>query len=351
MESLRVIYQCLVLFVQLDYRPSSPEPLDTTSRRCAILELPNELLIAILDHLPQHSQMLVSQTCRRIQAVAHKNLPAQNYRPDTPEGRLLYLSRRARSLPDRWVCTECIKLHRINVSDTLANSLYILCDSQCRSGSEYHGHFGFRLFHRHLQLTLKYTRLNKMEPKYENYLKSLIAPYHTYLRPNDLDINKVKRKYSVYPKVVNGRYLLHTVWRYRIAKRPISMQSMGYISICPHREDHSPTYTLGGFYAGRKSPDTQAAMNGVVTIDPRHGLHACIERAFRLLHTEVCSSCKYCTTDFSVRASRREIIVSVWQDFGGEDTAFSAEWSALVFKLRYAYYHYGSVRKLYDQGD
>ncbi|KAL7953133.1 hypothetical protein V8C34DRAFT_318434 [Trichoderma compactum] len=351
MESIRVIYQCLVIFVQLDYRPSSPEPLDTTPRRCAILELPNELLMAIMDHLPQHSQMLISQTCRRFQAITHTNLPAQTYRPDTSEERLLYLSRRARSLPDRWVCTECIKLHRINVSDTPANSLHALWVFKCRNGLEYYGKYGFRLIHRHLQLTLKYTRLNKLEPKYENYLKSLIAPYHTYLRPNDLDINKVKRKYSVYPKVVNGRYLLHTVWRYYQAKGPISMQSMGYILICPHREGHSPTDTPVGFFAGHISPDTQAEANGAVTIDPSQGLYVCIERAFRLLHTEVCSSCIYCTTDFSVRASHKEVVVSVWQDFGGEDTAFSPEWSALVFKLRCVHYHYGSVRKLYDQGD
>ncbi|PKK55068.1 hypothetical protein CI102_100 [Trichoderma harzianum] len=303
MECIRALYQFLVLSIQLLYRPLRREPPDITPTRCAILELPNELLEAIVTHLPQHGQMLIGQTCRRFQAVAHRNLPAQKYRPDTSEGRLLYLSHRARSLPDRWVCTECIKLHRINK---------------------------FRLSHIHVQLTLKYTRLNKMEQRYEDYLKSLIAPYHKYLRPNDLDTNKVKRKYSVYPKIVNGRYLLHTVWRYYQAKGPISMQSMGYISICPHREGPSLT---------------------AVNNDPRNGLDVCIERAFRLLHTEVCSSCIYCTTDFSVRASQKEVVVSVWQDFGGEDTAFSTEWSALVFRLRCVYYHFGSIRKLYDQAD
>ncbi|KAL6695313.1 hypothetical protein J3F84DRAFT_394885 [Trichoderma pleuroticola] len=350
MECIRVLYRSLVILVHLFYHPFRRNLPDAAPARCAILELPNELLIAIVSHLPQHSQMLISQTCRRFQDVAHKHLPTQKYRPDTSKERLLYLSRRAQSLPDRWVCTECIKLRRINVSDTPGDSLYPLCESKCRNGSEYHGHYGFRLSHRHLQLTLKYTRLNKMEPRYENYLKSLIAPYHTYLRPNDLDINKIKRNYSVYPKVVDGRYLLHTVWRYGIAKSPISMQSMGHISICPHREGHSPADTLG-FYAGRMSPDTQVETNGAVTNDPRDGLDVCIERAFRLLHTEVCSSCIYCTTDFSVRASQKEVVVSVWQDFGGEDTVFSPEWLALVFKQRCAYYHSGNVRKLYGQGD
>ncbi|PTB47943.1 hypothetical protein M431DRAFT_501653 [Trichoderma harzianum CBS 226.95] len=338
MECIRALYQFLVLSIQLLYRPLRREPPDITPTRCAILELPNELLEAIVTHLPQHGQMLIGQTCRRFQAVAHRNLPAQKYRPDTSEGRLLYLSHRARSLPDRWVCTECIKLHRINVSDTPANSLYTLYKK-------------FRLSHIHVQLTLKYTRLNKMEQRYEDYLKSLIAPYHKYLRPNDLDTNKVKRKYSVYPKIVNGRYLLHTVWRYYQAKGPISMQSMGYISICPHREGPSLTGTLTEFYASRMSLDTQAETNGAVNNDPRNGLDVCIERAFRLLHTEVCSSCIYCTTDFSVRASQKEVVVSVWQDFGGEDTAFSTEWSALVFRLRCVYYHFGSIRKLYDQAD
>ncbi|KAM6486236.1 hypothetical protein HDV62DRAFT_403553 [Trichoderma sp. SZMC 28011] len=308
MDCIRALYQSLVISIQLLYRPLRREPPDTTPTRCAILELPNELLEAIVTHLPQHSQMIIGQTCRRFQAVAHRNLPAQKYHPGTLEGRLLYLGHRARSLPDRWVCTECVKLHRIN--------------------------YGFRLRDIYVQLTLKYTRLNKMEPRYENYLKSLIAPYHTYLRPNDLDINKVKRKYSVFPKIVNGRYLLHTVWRYYQAKSPISMQSMGYISICPHRQ----------------GPSLTTETNGTVTNDTRDGLDVCIERAFRLLHTEVCSSCIYCNTDFSVRASQKEIVVSVWQDFGGEDTAFSPEWSALVLKLRCVYYHFGSIRKLYDQG-
>lgn len=350
MDCIRALYQSLVISIQLLYRPLRREPPDTTPTRCAILELPNELLEAIVTHLPQHSQMIIGQTCRRFQAVAHRNLPAQKYHPGTLEGRLLYLGHRARSLPDRWVCTECVKLHRINVSDTPAQSSYTLCDSKCRNGPEYHGQYGFRLRDIYVQLTLKYTRLNKMEPRYENYLKSLIAPYHTYLRPNDLDINKVKRKYSVFPKIVNGRYLLHTVWRYYQAKSPISMQSMGYISICPHRQGPSLTSTLVEFHAGRMFPVTQAETNGTVTNDTRDGLDVCIERAFRLLHTEVCSSCIYCNTDFSVRASQKEIVVSVWQDFGGEDTAFSPEWSALVLKLRCVYYHFGSIRKLYDQG-
>ncbi|KAF3074182.1 hypothetical protein CFAM422_003822 [Trichoderma lentiforme] len=169
----------------------------------------------------------------------------------------------------------------------------------------------FHLSHIQVQLTLKYTRLNKMEPRYEDYLKSLIAPYHKYLRPNDLDINKVKRKYSAYPKIVNGRYLLHTVWRYHQAKGTVSMQSMGYISICPHRRGPSLTGTLTEFYASRMSLDTQAETDGAVNNDPRNGL----------------------------------------DDFGGEDTAFSPEWSALVLKLRCVYYHFGSVRKLYNQRD
>ncbi|KAL6822072.1 hypothetical protein J3E69DRAFT_382630 [Trichoderma sp. SZMC 28015] len=351
MECIRVLYQSLVTFIQLLYLSLRREPPETTPTRCAILELPNELLDAIVTHLPQHSQMLISQTCRRFQAVAHRNLPAQKYRPDTSEERLLYLSQRARSLPDRWVCTECTKLHRINVSDTPAHSSYTLRDSKCRNGPEYHGQYGFRLSNIHVQLTLKYTRLKNMEPRYENYLKSLTAPYHTYLRPNDLDINKIKRKYSVYPKIVNGRYLLHTVLRYYQAKSPISMESMGYIKICPHREGPSLTGIPAEFYAGCRSLDTQAETNGTFTNDPKDGLDVCIERAFRLLHTEVCSSCIYCTTDFSVRASQKDVVVSVWQDFGGEDTAFGTEWSALVLKLRCVYYHFGSIRKLYGQRD
>lgn len=309
MECIRALYQFLVISIQLFYRPLRREPPDTAPARCAILELPNELLEAIVTHLPQHSQMLIGQTCRRFQAVAHRNLRAQKCRPDTSEERLLYLSHRARSLPDRWVCTECIKLHRINDSDTPAHSLYTLCDSKCRNGPEYHGQYGLRLSHLHVQLTLKYARLNKMEPRYENYLKSLIAPYHTYLRPNDSDMNKVKRKYSVYPKIVNGRYLLHTVRHYYQAKGPISIDSIGYISICPHQEGPSLTGTLAEFYAGRMSPDTQAETNGTTTNDPRNGLDVCIERAFRLLHTEVCSSCIYCPTDFSVRASQKKLLL------------------------------------------
>ncbi|QYS99376.1 F-box domain-containing protein [Trichoderma simmonsii] len=291
MEFIRVLYQSLVTFIQLLYLSLRREPPETTPTRCAILELPNELLNAIVTHLPQHSQMLISQTCRRFQAVAHRNLPAQKYRPDTSEERLLYLSQRARSLPDRWVCIECTKLHRINVSDTPAHSLYTLYDSKCRNGPEYHGQYGFRLSHIYVQLTLKYTRLKNMEPRYENYLKSLIAPYHTYLRPNNLDINKVKRKYSVYPKIVNGRYLLHTVRRYSQAKGPISMQSMGYISICPHREGPSLTGTLTEFYAGRMSLDTQAETNGRVNNDPRNGfdssLYELLEKKLLLVYGRI----------------------------------------------------------------
>ncbi|KAL7905811.1 hypothetical protein GGI35DRAFT_471336 [Trichoderma velutinum] len=339
MECIRLLHQSFVNSVRLPFRASKWESLDITPTRCAILELPNELLMAILSNLPQYSQMIISQTCRRLEAVAHQYLPAEKYRPDTFEGRLLYLSHRARSLPDRWVCIECFKFHRVNVLDTPTHSLHTLCDLNCRNGPEYYGQYGFRLIERHLQLTLKY----------KSYLKSLIAPYHTYLRPNDLDMNKVKRKYSVHPKIVNGRYLLHTVWRYHKANSPMSIQSMGYISICPHQQGHTPTGILPGFNTDIMSPNTQAGLNRMVINNPRDGLYVCIERAFRLLHTEVCSSCTYCTTDFSVQASQKEVVVSVWQDFGVEGTAFSREWSTMVFRLRGVYYHPGRVRKLYGQ--
>ncbi|KAL7929528.1 hypothetical protein V8C35DRAFT_331609 [Trichoderma chlorosporum] len=346
MESIQFLEQHIIHFVQLLRRLLRWRTRDPAPTRCAILELPNEILLRILFFLPQHSQMLISQTCRGFHVVTQRYFPA-GYRPDTFEGQLLYLSHRARSLPDRWVCTKCLKLHRINVRDTPGDSLYSFCDAQVRDGPDYYGQYGFHLTHKHLQLTLKYTRLGEMDPKYESYLKSLIAPYHTYIKPNDLDISRVKRQYSVYPKVINGRYLLHTRWRYQKADGSISTESMGYLSICAHQKGHSPINNSIWFNLGNISPVARAESDERVACGPWDGLHTIIEKAFQSPHTEFCGHCTYCNTDFSVKASQKEVTVSTWQDFGIESTPFSLEWSTMVFRHRGVFYHPGSVRKLY----
>ncbi|RYP66803.1 hypothetical protein DL771_007601 [Monosporascus sp. 5C6A] len=321
----------------------------------AFLQLPLELICLVAEYLTPVDLALFSQTCRSLRATlqGHSNaahLSRTEY--------FAYLAGRARGLPEKWVCGRCMALHPIVKRDTPAS---IYCMSSCPLGwvtrsldsNLYRGvrtdarlrYRQIRIDHHHVQLALKYTRLQSR--KYNSYLQALMAPHHD-LRFGPSVVIPLKTHYSAYPKVVAGddgnlRFLLLSTWRYHKGRKYISLRNMGYQIICPHLElNHCTSPHLRG--------------------DPCHVLEAAVEEALKARGDgqERTGACPRCATDFSVQLTEY-LNLHVWQDFGPEGSPIDIAWKSQsagrgldgVENWRSTgptlYHEPGSIRKLYGR--
>ncbi|KAH7157967.1 hypothetical protein B0J13DRAFT_650747 [Dactylonectria estremocensis] len=160
-----------------------------------LLQLPLEVLLLIIqDNLSQPSQIVLSQTCRAL-----RNTLAKPLHPEAGLSRhdsLEFLASLARDLPTKWVCDICVKLHNVAPGDVLINRHSVSCPQ------------------RHVHLALKYTRISNIDAKYQRYREQLLAPYHgLYSAPGSSSGRAVGYQASTYPMIVNGRYLLKSVYR------------------------------------------------------------------------------------------------------------------------------------------
>lgn len=302
---------------------------------CCILQLPVEILVKILNFLPLYSHVLVYQTCRPLRAITHEYFLAGKgdvMAIATPEEKLLYLAQLARSLPDRWVCVKCCKLHQIYEWDTPVHGRF--CYLRCQDGMDATERYRvskvgwpeYSLRHRHVQLTLKYTRMEDNKKRHRKYLQRLLTPHHDRIRGFFEVAEGILARISVYPKVVNGRYLLLSILVYLEARTKVSRQSIRYIDICSHISDLE---TSNVSYGMRKNFDEA------------------FDTALSAESTRKYFYCGLCGTDYSIQASPERIVVCIWQDFGPEGTIYDPDWRAIACDDRLVYHQSGSIRKLY----
>ncbi|EHK26669.1 uncharacterized protein TRIVIDRAFT_50070 [Trichoderma virens Gv29-8] len=323
-------------FTRLVWRTSETQP-HTHSH---ILQLPVELLLEIFKFLPPYSQLLVYRTCRPLRAIVYKYfLAGRGEILDTLEYRLLYLTHLARSLPDRWVCAKCCKLHQAYSWDTPSSRAFYL--PKCGDGkhwfSEQHSeskslaNHEYSPSHRHVELTLKYARLQSQKRAHRKHLQRLLAPYHAASqRPGTISVVEgILAQRSFYPKVVDGRYLLLTVRTYLGVRTTISRQSIKFIEICPH------LYAWGNFSLWNDATIALDTILYLAFLGPPN--------------TRVSDSCRSCGTDFSVQASPERAIVCAWQDLGPEGTVYDPDWEAIVRETTNISHRPGSIRELYGR--
>lgn len=300
-----------------------------------ILQLPVEIVVKILAFLPLHSQLLVYQTCRPLRATAYEyflagkgNIMARA----TPEDKLRYLTQLARSRPNQWVCVKCCKLHQIHEWDTLLHYRY--CHVECQDGMDITeryrlskiGHPKYYPRHRHVELTLKYTRMEDKKRRHRRYLQRLLTPHHDQIREVFEIAKGIPAQISVYPKVVNGRYLLLSIMTYLEGETKVSRQSIRFLEICSHVSE-------------------QETCN--ITYGMRRNIDEAFDTAFLAKGSRNRFSCGLCGTDYLIQASPERVIVCIWQDFGPEGTIYDADWRSMVCDDKLIYHESGSVRKLY----
>ncbi|KAI1748993.1 hypothetical protein F4782DRAFT_550346 [Xylaria castorea] len=315
-----------------------------------LLKLPVELIYLIEAYLTPVDLALLSQTCRSLRFILEKYTKTRKL---SWAERRSYLFYRARGLPEVWACWQCVTFHPIVKRDTLSPCPTVgnvghgrtwsgrRCNNiwsgrRCDSGTYF---TESRLDPRHLQLALKYARLQ--QPKYNSYLQALTAPHH------DLDFGpsekvSLKAHYSAYPKVVAGqdgnlRFLVLSTWRYYKDGGDIRSVDIGHQNICPHLGVNCPSCPM-------------------VYRSPRSDLANAVERALIARKNGFTGACRRCATDFMVRLSSDYLELRVWQDFGPEGSPDDHpyfnwpmwwEISRRCFDGPNLYHRSGSLRTLY----
>ncbi|EHK25096.1 uncharacterized protein TRIVIDRAFT_31775 [Trichoderma virens Gv29-8] len=308
--------------------------------RSYILQLPVELLVEIFSFLPPYSQLLIYQTCRPLRAIIHRYFLTGEGILVTPNDRLLYLTHLARSLPDRWVCAKCFKLHQTCSWDTpsFRPKYYPKCgdgknwDLERHDESQIFFNYQYFLAHRHIELTLKYTRLESQKRIHQKHLKRLLTPYHAPAtqRPADIDVaENILSQRSFYPKVVDGRYLLLTVQTYLGIGTTVSRQSIKFIILCPH---------LCSFTSFRFRNGLKLDLDMILYM----GFSAPLK--FRSFFP-----CLACSTDVCIQTSPERVVICTWQDLGPEGTVYDPNWEAIVRNTTSIHHENGSIRGLYGQ--
>lgn len=303
---------------------------------CQILQLPCELILSISDELAPQSQVLLSETCRCMWALLGKDslkrIPQFSWL-----GHVKFMSMLARDYLDWWFCYRCMSLHRVKLSDNYhsihTKPKHIMYDYVTFT----------RVKHRHVQLALKYTRLQEYcQPYHQECLRRLLAPYYfskTVYGPIDY-LRQSVIQWSCYPKVALGqdgrlRYLLLAVLRLpRLGGRTCAAEPIGCFNICPHLavNFHDGDFRklveqriLEPYRRRLPLPHVAIAIQAALEKSKRDGLCGDINKS-----EEVCDGCTRCPLDFSVRVERRFIELRVWQDFGPEGAETDLAWQIHV---------------------
>ncbi|KAL6813755.1 hypothetical protein J3E69DRAFT_376040 [Trichoderma sp. SZMC 28015] len=276
---------------------------------CHILNLPKEILILILDYLPQYQQIIFSQTCYPLRCIllnynkAHKGSDNLHLSANLNQHqRLEYLFALARSRPKVWACHRCSKLHHRRKLG-IPMSQESPCDLHCQKKSDYYTQGVYKAYYGHIQFALKYSRLqiengnsvSQLKKSDKWYLDNIMKPFSAPIRPHEGGMSdKIKGRLHVFPKIIDGRFLIHSVWTFAKDIGNVSRQSIGQFRICQHQ-----TWDPSG-YSNSTLLNIQAY-------------------AFRL-GREVHHSCDFCETDFSIQASSEVTVVRIWQNLGSEVT-------------------------------
>lgn len=336
--------------------------------KCWINQLPCELILSVCDQLDPQSQVLLSETCRFMWAVLGNDsleIIAEFKMYEHVE----FQSILVRDYPDWWFCDRCMSLHRVMLSDN-----YDLVHSKLK---DYYDQDAIltRVKHRHVQLALKYTRMQGYcRPFHQECLQRLLAPYHfSQTAYGPIDIGRQSVQCSCYPKVALGqdgrlRYLLLAVVRLPPSSGRVDVaEPMAYFDICPHL---AVNYRHGDFREAVEQrnlepflipfPHVAIAIQAALEKSKRDGLCGDINES-----EEVCDGCPRCPLDFSVRVARDFIELRLWQDFGPEVAKSDVAWQVHICG-RYWYegcvysivwgegpnisHVPGSIRRLYEGG-
>ncbi|CAG9983248.1 unnamed protein product [Clonostachys byssicola] len=302
--------------------------MDNPNAQVPFLRMHSFVFKELADWLPDHTKVLLSQTCRGIRTMLQINnmVPALS-----ASEHVRLLVQHARSNAKVWVCAGCKKRHRITKRDFMQPRGHPSCPyrKSSRPGEEVSG-----INYARVQLALKYNRLAAADDSLRHYLNKL--------RSYEAD-NKVvrhKNSFEIFewfssPRVVDARFLMHYRWEFRMHGASYTPSVFPRLKICNHQRLRRPA-------------------DGVAWCDQRKQLFWVVVKAmlFSRKGEEWLGNCPFCPTDFAVRSFDNGMRIDAWKDFGPEDGPGNPTWmSHYLSEAQRTPSDRGSVRRLYDSYD
>ncbi|EHK45370.1 hypothetical protein TRIATDRAFT_274861 [Trichoderma atroviride IMI 206040] len=299
MTSITALLQ--YLYAWYNWLFPSPAPAAT---KCPILELPDELVLCITDHLAAHDQFLLSQTCRTMQRLASRDWN-EYVRSRSPPERNEFLIGVAFGAPYHWACETCGRLHVVDPHDLPSERRLRPCvrptDYGARTWARYY------LEHHHIQLALK---LSGRESN-RDHLERLLTTHHYATS------SRMPMTYSASPRIVEGHFLLYEKIVVGDCDRRATYSSMqqSLVTICPHLAmvDSPLDYRRMMAWLHQTAEFHQAVAHAV--INPGQEVHR---------------HCRWCPTDYTAVYYQLsgQLVFSAWHDFGAYGSVSNRHWSS-----------------------
>ncbi|KAL7933513.1 hypothetical protein V8C35DRAFT_327792 [Trichoderma chlorosporum] len=329
----------------------------------AILQLPQDILFLIINNLALHDKFLLSHSCKALRQVTFQDWDIEISRLSFKDQMGFWVGL-AYTLPNRWACLKCCKLHPINTSDVPAafwiqRHREIPCRVEYSRGIEYEN---YSIQHYHIQLALKLSRLGNI---HQLYLAAIINPYTNTRRLSTLPLF---RKFTAEPKIINKRFILREQWKISnnaSTALPLFPSKVHlYLPVCPHM----CISTYGGPAMSRRLKELRIQeivrnngmqqLEGSILLKELTLLEDGITLASESPGQWIFNSCLHCPTDFAVIIStdKQKATIQAWHDFGMEGSPIDS-WKAHVRDTNahwhylgpYVDYTYGSIRKLWSE--
>lgn len=203
--------------------------------KTAILQIPFDILILIVDKLALHDKFLLSHTCKAFRSITFQHWDNKISRLSLHD-KIKFWDGLAYTLPSHWVCPQCCQLHRINTWDSpsmhrIIREVYqiVPCnvDLSRRIGRE-----TYSIHHYHIQLALKLSRLGNTQHK---YLAALMVPFID--KRLSIRLGPLRDSYAAEPRIVNGQFTLReegTICNETSADLLFPENRSFHLPVCPH---------------------------------------------------------------------------------------------------------------------
>lgn len=336
-------------------------------QKAAILQLPIDILILITDNLALHDKFLLSHTCKALRRVIRQDWYIELSQLSF-EDQIGFWVGLAYTLPNRWACLKCCKLHPIDTADVPAAFMFVRgrtapCSLEQSRGIEVEQ---YSVQHYHIQFAFKLSRMGNV---YQQYLAALMQTY-TRTRTEYSLTPPLAEFYAAEPRIINKRFILREEWKVSnnssTALPLFPDQITCRTLVCPHMG------ILGGLVTSRRvkesSINVMVHWSNIIRISPREGsilfkditlLEDGVALAYESPGQWIFNSCLHCATDFAVMIStdEREATIRAWHDFGIEGSPLDASWKAHVVDKNRAHwldagpyldYPHGSIRELWS---
>lgn len=275
-----------------------------------LLDLPVEIILLIAKNLPLYGRRIFSETCRALYNAIPRD--KGQWLCAKVSDRLDYLTSLVREQPDRWVCLRCRRTHRDEVTDS-PGSPGGAVQYDCSDMTFYRvtlPHLDLRrrtpgnsiyIANWHIQISVKFARLQKLgqlDRQQQERLKELLEP---------IPAGGTTCKITMYPKVVNGRYLMLVESGTLVSDKNEVDTRRTQEMFCQHLRLLTTHEYFTRDFEEDENPDGQ-----VVT---QVGLlqAACMNR-----QTAFDAFCRRCRLDVTLAATNGRLTVRTWRDLGSE---------------------------------